>query len=286
MRLGDLATKIFLDSGNPAETREALALLGFLDGQTTNPSLVAKNPKVKEKIERGEKFGLKELKDFYKEIVREISGLIPAGSVSIEVYADRNTSAEEMLAQGREMFAWIPNAHIKYPITSAGLEAAERSVAEGMRVNMTLCFTQQQAAAVYGATHRGKRGDVYISPFIGRLYDRGENGMDLVKNILRMYQDGDGHVDVLCASVRNLEHFFGCLKIGADIITSPFAVLKEWRANGKKMDEAKFMYYAKGAKIPYEELNLQKDWHNFNIIHELTDAGLERFAADWNSLLR
>ncbi|OHA62381.1 MAG: transaldolase [Candidatus Wildermuthbacteria bacterium RIFCSPHIGHO2_12_FULL_45_9] len=286
MRPDDLKTKIFLDSGNPMETREALALLGFLDGQTTNPSLVAKNPQVKRKIERGEKFGLEELKDFYKEIVREISSLIPAGSVSVEVYADRNTSAEEMLRQGTEMFSWIPNAHIKYPITSAGLDAAERSLAEGMRVNMTLCFTQQQAAAVYGATQAGKKGDVYISPFIGRLYDRKENGLDLVKNILRMYQDGDNHVEVLCASVRNLEHFFGALKIGSDIITSPLAVLKDWRTNGKKMPEEKFMSYARGTKIPYEELHLHHDWRKFNIIHELTDTGLEKFAADWNSLLR
>src|SRR3989344_4842731 len=102
--------------------------------------------------------------------------------------------------QGKEMFSWIPNAHVKYPTTKAGLEAAHRSIQEGMRVNMTLVFTQEQAAAVYAATKGAKRGDVFVSPFIGRLDDRGENGMDLIKNIIKMYRGGDGHVLILGAS--------------------------------------------------------------------------------------
>src|SRR6185369_13659357 len=107
MRPANLHTKIFLDSGDPAETKEALALLGFLDGQTTNPSLIAKNPATV-----GKKFSKTEIFDFYKTVVGEISALIPNGSVSIEVYADANTSSDEMLAQAREFFTWIPNAHI------------------------------------------------------------------------------------------------------------------------------------------------------------------------------
>jgi transaldolase len=96
--------------------------------------------------------------------------------VSIEVFADLDTSAERMLAQGEEMFSWIPNAYIKYPCTREGLRAAEPSVRKNIRMNMTLCFSQEQAAAVYAAT-KGSREPVYLSPFVGRLDDRGENGM-------------------------------------------------------------------------------------------------------------
>jgi len=93
---------------------------------------------------------------------------------------------------------------------------------------MTLVFSQEQAAAVYAATIGAKRGQVYLSPFIGRLDDRGEQGMDLIANIIKMYGAGDGHVEVLTASVRSLEHFTRAIELGSDIITSPFKVLKEW----------------------------------------------------------
>ena len=86
--------------------------------------------------------------------------MVPRGSVSIEVFSDRRTKAEQMLKQGREMFGWIPNAHIKFPTSAEGLKAASIAVKEGMRVNMTLCFTQSQAAAVYAATRGARRGDV------------------------------------------------------------------------------------------------------------------------------
>jgi len=172
MKPAGLKSKIFLDSGDPAETKATLELLGFLDGQTTNPTLVAKNPYARERFEKGEKFSEKEIYDFYRKVVTEISGLIPDGSVSIEVYAALETTADEMFAQGKEMFTWIPNAHIKYPTTTAGLEAAERSTKEDIRVNMTLCFTQDQAAAVYAATKGANKGDSFVSPFVGRLADR------------------------------------------------------------------------------------------------------------------
>ena len=142
MRPENLKTKIFLDGGDPAETQEIIALLGFLDGQTTNPSLVAKNPQAQERISRGDKFSSQELLDFYKIVVSDTSALIPNGSISIEVYADMETRADAMLVQARQMNTWIPNAHIKFPTTLEGLEAAAQAVREGMRVNMTLCFTQ------------------------------------------------------------------------------------------------------------------------------------------------
>src|SRR3954463_16554008 len=151
MKPKGLNTRIFLDSGDPSETRQIKDLLGFLDGQTTNPTLVAKNPYAKQKFERGEKFTANEILGFYKQVIQEVSSIIPEGSASIEVYADESTDGETMFNQGREMFAWIPNAHIKYPLTKPGLQAAERSVNSDMRVNMTLCFSQAQAAAVYAA---------------------------------------------------------------------------------------------------------------------------------------
>ena len=116
----------------------------------------------------------------YKKIVQAISPLVGDAGVSIEVFADFDTTGEQMLAQGREMFSWIPNAYVKYPCTHEGLRAAQMSVREAIRVNMTLCFSQQQAAAVYAAT-KGSKEPVYVSPFLGRLDDRGEDGMDLVE---------------------------------------------------------------------------------------------------------
>ena len=158
MRPKNLKTRIFLDGGDPEETRTLLGLLGFLDGQTTNPTLISKNPEARRRLEKGEKFNPDEIFGFYQQVVREISGLIPQGSVSIEVYADLSTAAEQMLKQGREMFTWIPNAHIKFPISGEGLKAAEAAVKEGLRVNLTLCFSQEQAGAVYAATRGAKKG--------------------------------------------------------------------------------------------------------------------------------
>jgi transaldolase len=141
-------TKILVDGGDPQETRRVKELLGFADGQTTNPSLIAKNPHIKELIASGHKLSNREEMDEYKKIVQTISPLVGDAGVSIEVFSDEKTRARDMLDQGREMFSWIPNAYIKYPCTAEGLRAAQMSVKEGMKVNMTLCFSQQQAAAV------------------------------------------------------------------------------------------------------------------------------------------
>ena len=200
--------KILVDGGDPEETARVKRLVGYVDGQTTNPTLIAKNPEVRTLVSSGHKLTSREELEEYKKIVQTISPLVGDAGVSIEVYADFDTTGEEMLAEGREMFSWIPNAYVKYPCTHEGLRAAQISVREGMRVNMTLCFSQQQAAAVYAAT-KESRAPVYVSPFVGRLDDRGENGMDLVKNIKRMYEAGDGHVHVLAASVRHLQHLLG-----------------------------------------------------------------------------
>ena len=191
-----------------------------------------------------------------------------------------------MIKQGREMYSWIPNAHIKFPTSREGLKAAQRAVKEGLRVNMTLCFSQEQAAAVYAATRGAKRGQVYVSPFIGRLDDRGENGMDVIDNIIRMYRKGDGHVEVLTASVRNSDHFLYALELGSDIITAPYEVLKTWGEQGMPVPGNDYHYDAKSLKpIPYRELDLNSRWEDLDIRHELTERGMERFSSDWNALI-
>lgn len=287
MKPAKLKTKIFLDSGDPEEGKKALSILGFLDGQTTNPSLVAKNPEIQKYLASGKKLTEKEVYERYREIVSEISRLIPDGSVSIEVYADQTTAAEKMFEQGKEMFSWIPNAHVKYPILAAGLAAAEMSVRSGMRVNMTLCFTQEQAASVYAATSGAKKGDVFVSPFVGRLDDRGENGMELIANILKMYQAGDGHAEVLSASVRSIEHFMYSLALGADIVTAPLKILSEWSDAGMLVPDKNIFYDSSTLKaIPYQKIDLDRAWTEYDYQHELTDNGIERFASDWNNLIQ
>jgi transaldolase len=286
MRPQNLKTKIFLDSGNPVETKEIIAQLGFLDGQTTNPTLIAKNPKVKERLNCGGHFSEEEMYTFYKQVVQEISDLIPQGSISIETYADSSTKVQELFTQGKEMFSWNHNAHIKYPITRAGLEAAAQSVKDGMRVNMTLCFQQEQAAAVYAATKGATKGQVFVSPFIGRLDDQGDNGMDLIQNILKMYRSNNTPVEVLAASLRNIDHLLYALKLDVDIITAPFKVLKEWAHQGFPIPIDIYHYnHANLESIPYRHINLEQNWENYNIAHELTTKGIERFSDDWNDLL-
>lgn len=282
MKPENLASKIFLDGGDPAETKEIIGLLGFLDGQTTNPTLVARNP-----YAAGEKFSERELWNFYRKIVTDISELIPEGSVSVEVYCDTKTTAEEILQQAEKYFDWIPNAHIKIPLTRAGLTAAEKAIKKGIKLNITLCFSQEQSAAVYAATRAAGKGDVFISPFIGRLDDNGKNGMSLIENIMKMYGGGDGHVEVLAASVRSYDHFLRSLQLKADIITAPAKILREWAKKGKPLPNKNYKYKSGTLKnIPYKNLDLSKSWGKFDIDHELTTKGVESFCKDWNGLIK
>ncbi|MBT4121154.1 MAG: transaldolase [Candidatus Magasanikbacteria bacterium] len=286
MKPEGLKTQIFLDSGDPKETKEMLDLLGFLDGQTTNPSLFAKSPEVQEKISKGEKYTKEEIYAEYKKIIQDISALIPGKSVSVEVYADANTSAEEMLKQAREMNTWIDSAHIKLPLTSEGLKAAETLVREGVDVNMTLIFNQSQAAGVYAATNGAKKGQVFLSPFIGRLDDIDLDGMSYIKNVLKMYRAGDGHVEVLAASARSYEHFLRCLQLESDLVTVPGKILREWAENNFELPSEDWQYEPGDlAPIPYEDMDLNKNYMQYNIQHDLTDKGIEKFVADWNNLL-
>ncbi|HKF23652.1 MAG TPA: transaldolase family protein [Candidatus Angelobacter sp.] len=275
-------TKILLDGGDPEETRRVKDLLGFLDGQTTNPSLIAKNPEIKQLVASGHRLSDSEELDEYKKIVRTISPLVGNAGVSIEVYADPKTTTEEMLDQGRKMFPWIPNGYIKYPCTPEGLRAAQKSVNEGIRVNMTLCFSQQQAAAVYAAT-KGAKMPVYVSPFVGRLDDIGQDGIVLVRNLKQMFAKGDGHVWVLAASIRKLEHLLACFHLGVELVTVPAKTLEDWAAQGFPLPDRAFQYKPAGTPIPYEELSLDQPWEKFQIAHELTRKGIEKFVADYDA---
>jgi transaldolase len=284
-------TQLLVDGGDPEETLRVKRLVGYVDGQTTNPTLVAKNPEVRTLVSSGHKLSTREELDEYKKIVQTISPLVGNAGVSIEVYADFDTTAEEMLAQGREMFSWIPNAYVKYPCTHEGLRAAQMSVREAMRVNMTLCFSQEQAAAVYAAT-KGSKAPVYVSPFVGRLDDRGENGMDLVKNIKQMYKTGDGHVHVLAASIRHLKHLLGSFALETELVTAPGKVWEEWAASSFQLPEAEFVYQGtdKADKprnpIAYKSVDLNREWESFDIRHDLTTKGIQQFVADYKSTLK
>jgi transaldolase len=273
-------TKILVDGGDPRETLLIKELLGFVDGQTTNPTLISKNPHIKALLDSGHKLSKREELNEYQKIVREISSLVGDAGVSIEVFADRATTAQMMLDQADEMYSWIPNAYIKYPCTSEGLRAAEISVARGIRVNMTLCFSQLQVAAVYAAT-KNTKVPVYVSPFVGRLDDIGQNGMDLIRNAKHMLAKGDGHVKVLAASIRNIDQLLYCFLLDADLVTAPANVLKTWADQKFPMPSNDFVYKNSGRPISYDEVDLNRSWDTYDIRHELTTKGLEKFAEDY-----
>ncbi|MBI2405374.1 transaldolase [Candidatus Gottesmanbacteria bacterium] len=294
----ELPSKIFIDGGDPAETHEADELLkkaGFLTGvtgQTTNPSLIAKRFARESGIMNQEsgkpKVSSENLIDYYKKTVQEISRIIPEGAISIQVIGDPATlTTEDMLTQARDRMSWIPNGVVKFPATTAGLAAAEVFCQEGP-VNITLTFSQEQAAAVYVAT-KAHNYDVYVSPFVGRMDDRGENGMDVVANITSMYRyiEVMKRPKVLTASVRTVAHILYALWLKSDVITIPFKLLKQWENEGFPIPPKDFIYDAPGlAEIPYHELSLDVDWHEFDLTHDLTDIGLKKFWEDWKVIIQ
>lgn len=287
--------KIFLDSGNPEDTKKVKGLLGFLDGQTTNPSLVSKHPEVASYLEKGKKLTEKDLLNFYRQIVNQIRKEI-AGSISVEVYADWETTAEAMLKQAEEMNSWVRNLHIKFPTIPEGLQAAHEFAKKG-RVNMTLVFDQNQAAAAYVATQTTHAsGPHFVSPFMGRWDDRGHNGLDLVKNIIKMYRrfnqlshEKKPHIAVLSASIRSLDHLYGSIFLGTDIVTVPFKIIYEWVENQIWIPDSSYRIDSHGLKpILYEDIPLKKSPSEYTLSKEkgsLLDEGLIRFSSDWKKLL-
>lgn len=304
------ATKFFLDSCDPLQTIEAIECLNkigaTLDGQTTNPSLLVKNPLLQMQLHGG-KIKERELLNFYKQEIQAVSKLIPEGSVSIEVYADENSVKEDLLKQANDFYTWIPNAHVKFPTNKAGIEAAEVFVNQGGRVNMTLVFSQEQALAVHLATKNMKNpGDVLLSPFVGRFDDIGLNGTDFIFNVIKMYKEIDSQVSILSASLRNLNHLEKCIELGSTLTTGPLNIYQEYvekklqlsNKTGTNNSQPEVAYSQTDVvfntnntkvelhPIPYRQLNISEtNWQNLNIQHDLTDKGLAKFVTDWKSVL-
>jgi transaldolase len=209
--------KFFIDTANLDEIREANEL-GMIDGVTTNPSLVAKEGDV----------------DF-KEHIAKICEIVK-GDVSAEVTA---LDTEGMLREGREYAKIAPNVVIKCPLTLDGLKATRIFKEEGTKVNVTLCFSAAQALLA------AKAGAGYISPFIGRLDDIAQDGMQLIRDIVQIYDNYGFETEVLAASIRHPVHIVDCALAGADVATIPFKVIQQL------------------------------------VKHPLTDKGLESFLSDW-----
>src|SRR5215212_2486936 len=209
--------KFFLDTANLNEIREGAAL-GLADGVTTNPSLIAKEAGV----------------DF-KQHIAAICEIVQ-GPVSAEVTSQ---DQEGMVREGREYSKIAPNVVVKCPLTRDGLKATRQLTSEGIKVNVTLCFSAAQAILA------AKAGAAYISPFIGRLDDIGQNGLKLLSDIVEIYNNYDWKTQVLAASIRHPIHVIEAARIGADVATMPFKVMEQL------------------------------------IKHPLTDKGLEQFLADW-----
>jgi len=191
--------KFFLDTANLNEIREA-ASIGILDGVTTNPSLVAKEGNV----------------DF-KQHIAAICEIVQ-GPVSAEVTSQ---DIEGMVREGREYSKIAPNVVVKCPLTRDGLKATRQLSSEGIKVNVTLCFSTAQAILA------AKAGASFISPFLGRLDDIGENGLVLLHDIVEVYNNYDWPTEVLAASIRSPIHVIEAARIGADIATMPFKVVEQ-----------------------------------------------------------
>jgi len=212
--------RIFLDTANIDEIRQA-AKLGVITGVTTNPSLVAK-----------------EKRQDMKAVIQEISSIVD-GPISTEVLS---LEPEGMIQEAREVSSWSPNVVVKIPISANGLEAISVLSKEGIKTNLTLCFSLNQAllGAIAGAT--------YVSPFVGRLDDIGHDGMQLVSEIVEVFDWYDLPTQVIAASIRHPLHVIVAAQAGAHVATIPYAVLMQM------------------------------------IKHPLTDIGISRFAQDWQSV--
>ena len=209
--------RIFLDTANIDQIRQA-AKLGIISGVTTNPSLVSKEGPAD-----------------YKAVVKEICSIIP-GPISVEVLTEE---AQAMIEQARDISTWAPNVVIKIPATTDGLGVTSALAKEGIKVNFTLCFSLNQAilGALAGAT--------YVSPFVGRLDDIGHNGMELVRDIVAVFDNYKISTQVIAASLRHPQHCVAAAKAGAHIATVPHKVLMQM------------------------------------IRHPLTDIGVANFLSDW-----
>ena len=213
--------KIFIDTANVEEIKKANDM-GVICGVTTNPSLIAK-----------------EGRDF-NQVIKEIASIVD-GPISGEVKATTQ-DAEGMIKEGREIAAIHPNMVVKIPMTVEGLKATKVLASEGIKVNVTLIFTANQAVLA------ARAGATYVSPFLGRLDDISQPGIQLIQDIVDIFSNYDIQTEIICASVRNPIHFTDCALAGADIATVPYKVIEQM------------------------------------IHHPLTDAGIEKFKADYEAV--
>ncbi len=211
--------KLFIDTANLDEIKEANAM-GVLDGVTTNPSLMSKESKP------------------FRELLKDICDVVD-GPVSAEVVA---TDSKGMLKEAKELVSIADNIVIKIPSTLEGLKAIKALTDEGIKTNATLCFSPMQALLV------AKAGATYVSPFVGRLDDISHYGMDLIGQVVTIYENYGYDTEVLVASVRNPLHVLDGALAGAHVATVPFKVIGQL------------------------------------IKHPLTDVGLKKFLADWEKV--
>lgn len=190
--------KFFIDTADIEEIKAA-NLRGWVDGVTTNPSLIAKSGKVFHEV--------------IKEICKEVSGPVSAEVISLQ--------HEEMVREGKELAKLASNVVVKIPMTEDGMIAVRKLSAEGIKTNVTLVFSPAQALLV------AKAGGSMVSPFVGRLDDVGQNGMELIAQIIQIYQNYDFSTEVLVASVRNPIHLIQAAELGADIATIPYKVMQQ-----------------------------------------------------------
>lgn len=188
--------KIFIDSADVAEIREA-TLMGVVDGVTTNPSLVAKTGRA------------------FKDVIHDICEIVD-GPISAEVFA---TETQAMLAEAREYASWHPNVVVKIPLIADGLKAVRALTDEGIKTNVTLCFSASQGLLA------AKAGATYISPFLGRIDDISWDGMELIGQLRTIYDNYGFTTEILAASIRHPKHVVDCAMIGADVATLPLPVI-------------------------------------------------------------
>lgn len=295
-----MSTQFLLDSGDPKEYQEisdlAHANKSLLWGSTTNPTLIAKHL-------AGKKVSMRESFSLQKKIVLEILSIVP-GAVSAEVYADQTTKASDMINQGKEIASWHPRVTVKLPTTTEGLIARTELRKKGILTNNTLVFSQQQIYAIclHEQLVQKQFGPIvntwppFISPFVGRLDDKGENGMDLVRHGIYIKKDFQHDLWMLEASVRDTNHLKEGIDCAAELITAPGKIYREYFTSAQHTSRAN-----SSPLKPIDRWVVPDDIRNItslydfmqaitsdtlNIQHELTEKGLVRFANDWKAIIR
>ncbi len=302
----EATTKFILDSGDPDEYREISELAkthgSQLWGSTTNPTLIAKKL-------AGKKVSMQEAFDLQKKIVLEILDIVP-GAVSCEVYANEKTTADQMIEQGREIAGWNRRVVVKLPTNLEGFKARTALRKNHIPINNTLVFSEQQIFAIclheklvqkaYGPTN--DPWPPFISPFVGRLDDRGENGIDLVRNGMKIKKEFFLDLPatpvalwMLEASVRSLSHIQEGIEAKTELITIPAKLYREWFANSMPKASAETNLKAIDYWNPPQELMAIDSLKTFmnavetkkiDISHELSQTGIVKFAQDWDSIIQ